>query len=109
MSNPRSSYEAAKKSQSSQVWPGCKGQGACRPCGSLHDFQYTSNGQIVHDVHCWQNHTMGCPRPKPEALHDFNRVGNCRLCGVNKRNVIAAGEEARSELADGTGLGRVEG
>lgn len=85
------SYDAALRSKSSAVWPGCKGEGRCRPCGNVHDFQRTSyddkGAKRVHEYACLQNHEYGCPTPKPEATHDYNRAGNCRVCGFSRAHI----------------------
>ena len=84
-------YKQAAASASSTVWPGCKGQGACMPCGRLHDFG-TANykGEHQPDVRCWQNYLRGCPSPKPQAEHSPNRLQRCRRCRTDLRAVRQA-------------------
>lgn len=58
----------------------------CRPCFNCHDCRppdrrYTN--QLYSPVfHCATNWNSGCPDPKPEPVHDLNRVGHCRRCGA---------------------------
>lgn len=79
--------EAAQRSRDCRVWPGCKGDGLCRPCGNVHDMgRNTTTEKGIEwraDFVCLENAVRGCPRPHPEATHDLNRLGNCRTCGAH--------------------------
>lgn len=86
----------ARKGPQRDVWPGCGGQGRCRPCGRIHDF-----GPAL-GFRCVQNHQQGCPSPQPPADHDFNRAGNCRTCGVNR--VLADHETKRQQASQARGV-----
>ena len=56
----------------------------CRPCYNCHDCtppdpRYTR--QVYSSVfHCAVNWNGGCPQPKPEPVHDLNRMGTCKRC-----------------------------
>lgn len=58
----------------------------CRPCFNCHDCRppdYAKTGKVYSDTfHCATNWNSGCPYPYPEPVHDLNRVGHCRRCGI---------------------------
>jgi len=58
----------------------------CRPCYNAHDCTPPNrvySRKVYSDVfHCASNWNDGCPSPKPVAVHDFNRLGKCRRCGM---------------------------
>lgn len=58
----------------------------CRPCYNCHDCtppNRTYSRRLYSDVfHCASNYNSGCPQPKPVPVHNLNRLGRCRRCGV---------------------------
>ncbi len=74
-----------------RMWPGCHGDGRCRPCGALHDFKrLPTYGPVRHDVCCWQNHEHGCPQPHPDPVHTWDN-GRCRQCHVRAQWIAPDG------------------
>lgn len=93
-------YESVMRQKGLQprVWPGCGGEGRCRPCGRIHDF-----GPGL-GLRCWENHHHGCPQPRPASAHDFNRAGRCRTCGVSRLQSEAEERRRRDSQALGVAL-----
>lgn len=89
-----SSYNTALKKGGKDVWPGCGRSGRCRPCGNVHHFQKYFGNSLHHDYACLYNHERGCPMQIPDAEHDLNRVGRCRVCGVYPRSTMPAASGA---------------
>lgn len=77
-------HEEAKHRGGKDIWPGCGITGRCMPCGGIHNFDYRShaNGPYVDRYRCSQNHHSGCPQPKREPSHDFNKSGHCKRCSA---------------------------
>jgi len=88
-------YTQALAKPSRGVWSGC-GDGRCRPCGRVHDFgRRPSYGDYIHRFKCAQNHTSGCPQPKPEPEHSWS--GNrCTVCGRAAQWVAPDGAKYRT-------------
>ena len=76
------SYKDAQRRGGKDVWPGCGELGRCMPCNGIHNFDYISGDRWIDNYRCSQNHRTGCPQPKPEPKHDFNRQGRCSRCGA---------------------------
>lgn len=57
----------------------------CRPCFNPHDCTPPNpvySKKAYSDIfHCATNWSSGCPQPKPEPTHEFNRQGYCKKCG----------------------------
>lgn len=59
--------DAALRSNSPIVWPGCHGNGRHMECGRIHDFgYYNGKGDWVPRFACARNWNSGCPDPMPE-------------------------------------------
>jgi len=58
----------------------------CRSCYNCHDCTPPNrehSKKIYSDVfYCATNWNNGCPSPKPEPVHDFNKQKRCRRCGI---------------------------
>ena len=72
MSSKYKSTEEAIREGGSDVWPGCGKIGARMPCGHVHHATRTlSDGKLVVDHYCLENHNHGCstarPLPIPKA------------------------------------------